>query len=72
MKLQKVVSMWRARALRLPMKWFSSASQALRAVWPRCRVMSVVVDAEVTLNEAPEGGVHVEGVSFAVAKEVVL
>jgi hypothetical protein len=40
MKLYKVVSMWRARALRLPMKWFSSASQALRAVWPRCRVTS--------------------------------
>jgi hypothetical protein len=32
----------------------------------------VVVDAEVTLNEAPEGGVDVEGTSFAVAKEVVI
>jgi hypothetical protein len=32
----------------------------------------VVVDAEVTLNEAPEGGVDVEGTSFTVAKEVVI
>jgi hypothetical protein len=33
---------------------------------------TVVVDAKVTLNEAPKGGVDVEGVSFAVAEEVVL
>jgi hypothetical protein len=33
---------------------------------------TVVNDAEVTLNKAPEVGIDVEGVSFAVAEEVVL
>jgi hypothetical protein len=33
---------------------------------------TVVVDAEVALNEAPESGVDVEGASFTVAEEVVL
>jgi hypothetical protein len=33
---------------------------------------TVVVDAEVALNEAPESGVDVEGTSFTVAEEVVL
>jgi hypothetical protein len=33
---------------------------------------TVVVDDEVTLNEASEGGVDVEGVGFTVAEEVVL
>jgi hypothetical protein len=32
----------------------------------------VVVDTEVTLNEAPKGGVDVESASFVVAEEVVL
>jgi hypothetical protein len=32
----------------------------------------VVVDAEVALNEAPKGGIDVEGAGFAVAEEVVL
>jgi hypothetical protein len=32
----------------------------------------VVIDAEVTLNKAPESGIDVEGTSFTVAKEVVL
>jgi hypothetical protein len=35
-------------------------------------LLTVVIDAEVTLNEAREGGVDVEGVGFAVAEEVVL
>jgi hypothetical protein len=33
---------------------------------------TVVVDAEVTLNEALEGGVDLEGEGFAVNAEVVL
>jgi hypothetical protein len=33
---------------------------------------TVVVDAEVTLNKAPESGIDVEGTGFTVAKEVVL
>jgi hypothetical protein len=33
---------------------------------------TVVIDAEVTLNEAPEGGIDVEGMSLTVAEEVVL
>jgi hypothetical protein len=33
---------------------------------------TVVVDAEVTLNEASKGGVNVEGAGFMVAEEVVL
>jgi hypothetical protein len=32
----------------------------------------VVVDTEVVLNKAPEGGIDVEGTSFMVAKEVIL
>jgi hypothetical protein len=35
-------------------------------------LLTVVVDAEVALNEAPEGGVDVEGAGFTVAEEVVL
>jgi hypothetical protein len=35
-------------------------------------LLTVVVDAEVALNEAPEGGVDVEGARSAVAEEVVL
>jgi hypothetical protein len=33
---------------------------------------AVIVDAEVTLNKAPEGGIDVEGAGFVVAEEVVL
>jgi hypothetical protein len=33
---------------------------------------TVVIDAEVALHEAPEGGIDVEGAGFMVAKEVVL
>jgi hypothetical protein len=33
---------------------------------------AVVVDAEVALDEAQEGGVDVEGTSFTIAEEVVL
>jgi hypothetical protein len=33
---------------------------------------AVIVDAEVTLNKAPEGGIDVEGAGFMVAEEVVL
>jgi hypothetical protein len=36
------------------------------------QLLTVVIDAEVALNEAPEGGIDVEGMGFAVAKEVVL
>jgi hypothetical protein len=35
-------------------------------------LLIVVVDAKVTLNEALEGGVDVEGTGFMVANEVVL
>jgi hypothetical protein len=35
-------------------------------------LLTVVVGAEVTLNEAPEGGVDVEAVGFVVAEELVL
>jgi hypothetical protein len=35
-------------------------------------LLTVVVDAKVTLNEAPEGGIDVEGAGFMVAEEVVL
>jgi hypothetical protein len=35
-------------------------------------LLIVVVDSEVTLNEAPEGGIDVEGMGFMVAEEVVL
>jgi hypothetical protein len=35
-------------------------------------LLTVVIDAEVTLNEAPKGSVDMEGTSFAVAEEVVL
>jgi hypothetical protein len=33
---------------------------------------TVVVDAEIVLNEAPEGGIDVEGASFMVVEKVVL
>jgi hypothetical protein len=33
---------------------------------------AIVIDTEVTLNEALEGGVDVEGTGFTVVKEVVL
>jgi hypothetical protein len=33
---------------------------------------TVVLDTEVTLNEAPKGGVNVEGMCFIVVEEVVL
>jgi hypothetical protein len=33
---------------------------------------TVVIDAEVTLNEAPESGIDVEGTSFTVVEEVAL
>jgi hypothetical protein len=35
-------------------------------------LLTVVVDTEVALNKAPEGGVDVEGTGFTVAEEVVL
>jgi hypothetical protein len=34
--------------------------------------LTVVIDAEVALNEALKGGIDVEGVGFTVAEEVVL
>jgi hypothetical protein len=34
-------------------------------------LLTVVIDTEVALNEAPKGGVEVEDVGFAVAEEVV-
>jgi hypothetical protein len=35
-------------------------------------LQTVVVDAEVTLNEALDGGINVDGVGFMVTEEVVL
>jgi hypothetical protein len=42
------------------------------AVGEALHLSTVVVDAEVALNEALEGGIDLEGTSFVVAEEVVL
>jgi hypothetical protein len=35
-------------------------------------LLTVVIDAEVTLNEALKSGIDVEGAGFAIAEDVVL
>jgi hypothetical protein len=35
-------------------------------------LLTVVIDVEVALNEASEGGADVEGAGFTIAEEVVL